>query len=307
MDIIEENFWVQCKRYPHLYINVRNKRKSDCDTTPLLMLHGTMLPPDLNYDMKFDGLSATDLLVLAGINCYMVSAIGYGKSGMPPELLTDEPVEGSCNTYQDWIEDLSDVIEHFKFSACNILAWSGSAIPTMAISVKYPTIVNKIIIYGIADHNPIQDDTPAMTFKYFTHENMHRKRYQDIPNKKHEVIFPSHWFQEWMDCIDKHMPLKFPLGTVNDRTLIRTGKKKLSDYVRFSEVTCDTLFITGMWDTDVNLTEFYKIFKQLGSPVKRFRLIPNGSHWVIMETNRQKIIDMMVNFLNNDSQRLLYS
>ena len=266
--------------------NIHVIRKHCDGGFPLLMLHGLSLPPQYNYDMPFDGISAADIMARSGIDCYMISALGYGNSSKP---------QSQFNRFDDWYRDISDCVSRIPIQG--ILGWSGSAVPAMMAARKFD--IPKLVIYGIPRFRPNKDATDPRPHSHraFTFEGMKQRRYQDIPVDRYEEILPDRWFQEWEAAIQQVMPLDMPLGTEWDRAMIRKGELELKDFVVPSKIRSDSLFVTGMWDTDVDRNEFYDLFKSIGSEKKKFRLVDGGTHWMPMETGRNKIIKIITDFL----------
>ena len=300
MKIIEETIWVPSTHHDGFKICVKTKRRSDCKQPPLLMLHGTMFSSDLIFNITVGGYSASDLMAMAGMNCYMVTAIGYADSSIPDCIKSDEPTEESCNTYQDWINDVSDVVEYLNLQKFGLFCFSAGALPSMHLAVKYADRVNKLVIWGLRTHESkpqTEPMPPNVSFKYLDLDFLIMRRYCDIPVERREEIFPAAWCEELKEQLNRHMPIKMPNGTSHDRYLMMYGLVDISEYVRFSNIKCDTLFINGLWDTIVDMDYFYKVFKQIGAKNKKFRLIKDSSHTVITETTRQKFIDVMNKFL----------
>lgn len=290
------DIWIPSTRLPGLDIHVRSKCKHQSGV-PLLLLHGTTLPPQLNYDMPFDGQSAADLIVDQGPDCYMVSALGYGLSGKPVELLY-EPAAGSVGSYDDWVHDITDVMGYLGFDSYDVLAWSGSAIPSLMLAAQ--SKIRKLIIYGITSFTPkAHHESENVTYIYFDHGKMHYRRYRDIPISRREEILPAAWYDSWVAALDEAMPIKVPQGTENDRRDIRAGRATLDQWLDINKVQCDLLFLTGAWDRDVDMDYFHSLFRLIPAKNKRFRLSKDGSHWALMETKRMNIINIMTGFLQD--------
>ena len=252
------------------------------------MLHGLSLPFQYNYDMPFEGESAADLMAAQGIECYMMSALGYG--------LSDVPSEG-FNRFADWKADVLSVIDHLGFDRISILGWSGSAVPALAVAAERE--IDKLIIYGFPDFEPgvrIMDPRPN-THRTFSFDGMRHRRYKDIPDHLSEIILPDSWYSAWEQGIRSSMPITVPLGTEWDRAQIKLGESDLLNFYDPSRVTCDCLLTTGVWDTDVHLPSFHLLFREIASKRKYFRLAKDSTHWALMETNRSNIVNIMCGFL----------
>ena len=255
---------------------------------PLLMLHGLSLPPQFNYDMPFDGVSMADLLAAKGIDCYMMSALGYGNSSKPNDQF---------NRFNDWYRDIIDVMDRVDIKG--VMGWSGSAIPAMMVAERHA--ISKLIVYGIPRFRfgrMMSDPRPDL-YKQFTLDDIRSRRYKDIPVDLQEEILPARWFDEWCESLKSAMPINMPLGTEWDRAMIRRGELSMTDFVDLKNIQCDCLFTSGAWDTDIDQEEFRDTLAEIGSKNKQLSLVEGGTHWMPMETGRDKIARLIADFLRS--------
>ena len=283
------DYFIPSSKHIGYDIHVRHKFQNSV-TKPLLFLHGLSFAPDLNQpDSVHDGKSAADIMAEMNIDCYVVCALGYGKSGKPPN---------HTNNFFDWMDDITDVMNWLD-TPVDIMGCSGSAVSALAIAQRFPEKVSKLIIHGLPDmtiDNNIYDFRPT-THMLFDFDRILYKRYKDIPEKFREEVLPSSWYTAWETNIRSQMPFDIPLGTEIDRVKIKLGEASLDEYFIPEQITSDCLFISGIWDSVINRKEFYDIHKRLASPNKLFKLVPKCSHWGLIEKTRMNMITVMVNFL----------
>ena len=289
--MLVKDYFIPSTRYDGYSIHVKHKSNNP-STKPLLFLHGLSFAPDLNQpDSIHDGKSAADIMTDMGIDCYIVCALGYGKSGKPPN---------HTNDFLDWVGDIRDVMDWLN-TPVDIMGCSGSAVSALMIAQKFPDKVGKLIIHGLPDTITKQNeryDIPN-THMVFDIDRMKYKRYKDIPEKYYEEVLPTKWYEAWEANIKSQMPFHIPLGTEIDRIKIKMGETCLNDYFIPEKITTDCLFISGIWDTVINRKQFYDIHKRLASTNKSFKLVPKCSHWGLIEKTRMNMINVMVNFLKN--------
>jgi pimeloyl-ACP methyl ester carboxylesterase len=303
--MIVKEFYVPSSYGDGYYIHLKVKSPNENYDNALLMLHGLTLPPSLNYDSKINGCSAADLFVNSDVCCIMMSALGYGKSSLYPEMY-EEPKIGNINTYDDWNRDLDDVLNWLKtelsIKKISIVGWSGGAIPAANASIRHTDIVSGLIVYGITDY--VKDDNAPnenITYKWYDISTMKKRRYRGIPEKLKPLFLPESWYQDWQDNISEVMPLKVPNGTENNRFAVKRGERNLEDFIRWQDVTVPVLFTTGEWDIDINHTEFKNTLDLCSSKDKYFKLAKYGAHWIILEKFRQNMIDIMADFVKKYS------
>lgn len=258
---------------------------------PVVLLHGKNLPPQFSYGFKLDGKSAADLMADQGITCIMPSCLGFGKS-----------VGSSENGYEDWYRDILDILKWLKYNKginkVSILGWSSSAVPALIAASRLPETINSVIAYGITKH--YYHDGMYMQkrpFFMYTTEQLSYRRYKDIPENRKQEIFPIEWYDRLNTEIAKVLPLKVPAGTDNDRIDVINGKP-MSAFVRIEDIKCPALFTSGEWDTDCDINSLYDYAKMCKGNVS---VIKDGTHWVLMEKNRNKMVDVVSNFVKENN------
>jgi pimeloyl-ACP methyl ester carboxylesterase len=123
------------------------------------------------------------------------------------------------------------------------------------------------------------------------------------PEHERAALIPSGWFAAWVDATlatDDGSPvpgtIRAPTGAVQDVRDYWTAGRSLYDP---AAITCPALLLCAEWDKDVSVGMAYDLFAQLTSvPYKRFVLIGQGTHMVLMEKNREQAVDAIIAFLD---------
>jgi len=125
------------------------------------------------------------------------------------------------------------------------------------------------------------------------------------PEDKKAALIPAGWFDAWADTTWATDPegakmnppvLRAPNGVVQDGLeFFGDGKP----YYDPAKVTVPTLLVLGEWDRDTPPYMAQTLFPLLvNSPGKRFVMLAEGTHTIIMERNRMKLFEAVQSFLD---------
>jgi pimeloyl-ACP methyl ester carboxylesterase len=126
-----------------------------------------------------------------------------------------------------------------------------------------------------------------------------------VPEDKKAALIPAGWFDAWADATFATDPegakmnlpvLRAPNGVVQDGLdFFGAGKA----YYDPAKITAPTLLVLGEWDRDTPPYMAQTLFPLLvNSPGKRFVMLAEGTHTIIMERNRMKLFEAVQSFLD---------
>ena len=130
-----------------------------------------------------------------------------------------------------------------------------------------------------------------------------------VPEDKKAELIPAGWFDAWADATFASDPegakqnppvLRAPNGVVQDGLeFFGAGKA----YYDPSLIKVPTLLVLGEWDRDTPPYMAQTLFPLLvNSPAKRFVMLAEGTHTIIMERNRLKLFEAVQSFLDEASR-----
>ena len=126
-----------------------------------------------------------------------------------------------------------------------------------------------------------------------------------MPEDKKAALIPAGWFDAWADATWATDPegakmnppvLRAPNGVMQDTADFHGAGKAYYDP---SKITVPTLLVLGEWDRDTPPYMAQTLFPLLvNSPGKRFVMLAEGTHTIIMERNRLKLFEAVQTFLD---------
>jgi pimeloyl-ACP methyl ester carboxylesterase len=146
---------------------------------------------------------------------------------------------------------------------------------------------------------------PLGAYRTVTQEQTRTRRFTGIPENKKSDLFPTGWFEAWAAATWATDPigaqanppfLRAPNGSVQDTAEYWSSGKSYYDPAK---ITPPTLIVVAEWDHDNPPYMSQALFPLLiNSPGKRFVMLGEGAHAIIMEKNRLKLFEAVQAFLD---------
>ena len=126
-----------------------------------------------------------------------------------------------------------------------------------------------------------------------------------VPEDKKAALIPAGWFDAWADATWA----TDPVGATQSPPVIRAPNGVLADsadtwsankpYYDPAKITVPTLLVQAEWDQDLPPYMAQTLFPLLvNSPGKRYVLLAEGTHSIIMEKNRLELFKAVQAFLD---------
>jgi pimeloyl-ACP methyl ester carboxylesterase len=295
---------------------VRNKRPADMQTfTPertLLYVHGATYPSETAFDLELGGFSWMDYIARHGYDVYLLDLRGYGRSTRPPEM--DQPAKDNAPMVKTEIavRDIEAVVEHVLkrrgIEKLNLLGWSWGTTTMGSYAAQNPQRVNKLVLYAPVwlRKEPLKlPPGPLPAYRNVTREAAKQRWLNGVPADKIDRLIPAGWFEAWADATFATDPvgaqqtppvLRAPNGVIDDiQNFWAAGKPKYDP----AKITAPTLIIHADWDQDTPAYMSQALFALLTNAAsKRYIVIGEGTHAVIMEKNRMQLFKETQLFLD---------
>jgi pimeloyl-ACP methyl ester carboxylesterase len=317
-----EEFMVPA-RDPGIEIYVRNKRPAEMKSfrpeRTLLFVHGATYPAHTAFDLALDGLSWMDYIAARGYDVYLLDIRGYGKSTRPKELAEKPDANPPIVRTETAVKDISTVVD-FILKRRNIprlvlLGWSWGTFSTPAYATQNPGKVERLVLYapiwiGMTGRLAVAEAGARLpAYRTVTREAARTRWYNGVPEDKKATLIPAGFFDAWADATfasdaegAKMNPpiLRAPNGVMADCAEYWWAGKAYYDPAK---VTAPALLVTAAWDTDVPPTMARTLFPLLkNSPGKRLVELAQGTHNVMMETNRLELFEAVQKFLDEGGE-----
>src|SRR5215213_2172376 len=299
-------------------IFVRNKRPANMTSfrpeRTLIYVHGATYPASTAFDLKLGGLSWMEYIASRGYDVYLLDLRGYGKSTRPKEMgepaANNPPIVRGDTAVKDIGTVVNFVLARRNIPRVNLLGWSWGTALMATYTTQNNAKVERLVLYApswIRQTASLVQAGPGPTPAYRTvsRESALGRWMTGVPDDKKATLIPAGWFDAWADATWATDPegakmnppvLRAPNGVVQDGLdFFGAGKP----YYEPSKITVPTLLVLGEWDRDTPPYMAQTLFPLLdNSPGKRFVMLAEGTHTIIMEKNRMKLFEAVQSFLD---------
>lgn len=308
-----ESFYVPAKD-PGIELYVRNKRpegvtKFDPEKI-VLFVHGATYPAESAFDLPLDGMSWMDYIAQRGYDVYLMDVRGYGASTRPPEM-GRPPAENPPIVNTDVaVKDVSAVVDYIlgrrSVSKINLIGWSWGTAIMAGYTAQNVAKVERVVLYA-----PVWlRQTPSLVrgqgaYRTVDMESAKKRWLAGVPQEKQKDLVPPGWMEAWA----KATLATDPVGSTQTPPVVRAPNGVIEDGQKYwsagqpyydpSKINIPILLIHAEWDADTPAYMSQTLFgKLVNSPRKRYVVIGEGTHTVIMEKNRMQLFREVQLFLD---------
>ncbi len=299
-------------------IYVRNKRPADMTTfrpeRTLLYVHGATYPASTAFDLQLDGLSWMDYVAARGYDVYLLDLRGYGKSTRPKEMSQEPTANPPIVRGDTAVKDIGTVVDFIrdrrKIARVNLMGWSWGTVTMATYTTQNADKVERLVLYAPGwirqTASLVQTGPgPLAAYRKVTRDQALGRWLTGVPEDKKAALIPAGWFDAWADATYATDPegakaspqfLRAPNGVVQDGQEFWAAGKAYYDPAR---ITVPTLLVHAEWDRDLPPYMAQTLFPLLvNSPGKRYVMLPEGTHTIIMEKNRLMLFEAVQAFLD---------
>lgn len=303
---------------PGIEIFVRNKRPAGMTSfrpeRTLLFVHGATYPAHAAFDLKLGGQSWMDYIAARGYDVYLLDVRGYGKSTRPKEMAEDPKNNPPIVRGETAVKDIGTVVDFIlarrNIARLNLMGWSWGSTLMATYTTQNAGKVERLALYAppwIRQTASLIQTGPGPTPAYRTvrRDAALGRWLTGVPEDKKAALIPAGWFDAWADATFASDPegakqnppvLRAPNGVLQDGAeFFGAGKP----YYDPAKITVPTLLVLGEWDRDTPPYMAQTLFPLLvNAPGKRFVMLAEGTHTIIMEKNRLELFKAVQGFLD---------
>ena len=307
---------------PGIEIFVRNKRPANMTAfrpeRTVVFVHGATYPAHTAFDLKLDGVSWMEYIASRGYDVYLLDLRGYGKSTRPAEMSEEAAKNPPLVRGDTAVKDIGTVVDFVlarrNIPRVNLLGWSWGTTLMATYTSENNAKVERLVLYAPSwiRQTPSLVQTgpgPTPAYRTVTREMAFTRWMTGVPEDKKATLIPAGWFDAWADATFASDPdgakmnppvLRAPNGVVQDGLdFFGAGKP----YYDPSKITVPTLLVLAEWDRDTPPYMAQTLFPLLvNSPGKRFVMLAEGTHTIVMERNRIKLFEAVQAFLDEASR-----
>jgi pimeloyl-ACP methyl ester carboxylesterase len=319
--LIMEEFMVPASD-PGIEIFVRNKRPAEMNAfqpeQTLLFVHGATYPASAAFDLALDGMSWMDYIAARGYDVYLLDLRGYGRSTRPKEMAEKPEANGPIVRGETAVKDIGAVVDFIlkrrNIARVNLLGWSWGTTLMATYTTGHPEKVERLVLYAPVwiRQTPSLVQTgpgPLGAYRMVTRETARQRWYTGVPEDKKATLIPAGWFDAWADATWA----TDSLGASANPPFIRAPNGVVADGLEFfgagkpyydpSKITVPTLLVDAEWDRDAPPYMAQTLFPLLvNSPGKRYVELGEGTHTIMMESNRLKLFEAVQEFLDRQGR-----
>lgn len=308
--IVTENLQFDA-RDDNLRLHLRNKHPEEYYSpkpeTTVLFLHGATFPGIATFDHAIDGQSWMDYLARRGYDVYALDIRGYGASTKPAEMA--QPPEGKAPLVDSTaaLRDVSKTVEYIlsrrNLEKLTIVGWSWGATLAGSYAANASSKIHKLVLYSppwIADEPVAADALKELGAWRSVPLFLIGERWgHNLPDKERKELITPEAKRNWMNALAEsaggEQLLKVPNGAVADA--LKTWGAKTPAW-QPERISAPTMVVQGEWDADTPPAMGLSVFAHLtGTSARRYVLIGEGTHMLLLEKNRRQLFQAVHGFL----------
>lgn len=301
-----------------IQIYVRNKRPADMTAfrpeRTLLYVHGATYPSSTAFDLALGGVSWMDYIAARGYDVYLIDLRGYGKSTRPKEMSEKPEANAAIVRGDTAVKDIASVVDFIlkrrNIARLNLIGWSWGTTLMATYTTQNPSKVERLVLYAPVwirtTPSLVQSGPgPIPAYRMVRRDQALGRWLTGVPEDKKANLIPAGWFDQWADATwatdaegGRMNPpvLRAPNGVVADSAEFFAAGKPYYDPAK---IAVPTLLVGAEWDRDAPPYMAQTLFPLLvNAPGKRYVLLAEGTHTIVMEKNRLKLFEAVQAFLD---------
>ncbi len=301
-------------RESDLRVTLRNKHPEDyyeprADRT-VLFVHGGTFPGSASFDLALDGTSWMDWMARRGYDVYALDIRGYGRSGRPAAMAGPAEAAPPAVDTATALKDVSKAVDYIAsrrgVQRVTLVGWSWGATLAGLYATEAGTRVERLVLLAPQWLRP----APAVeagalgAWRAIRLDGLRERWLRDVPEPERKDLVPTAWQAAWIEALKHSDPvgaamdppaLKVPNGVAADALATWAAGKPAWDPARIS---VPTLVVQGEWDVDSPPAMGLAVFAKLSrAPQRRYVLVGEATHMVMLEKNREQLFRAVQGFL----------
>jgi pimeloyl-ACP methyl ester carboxylesterase len=289
---------------------------------PVLLVHGATFGQAL-FDLPRAGYSLMGEMAIKGRAIYALDIRGYGNSlgdtAMEESPARNAPFAGLDAAVDDIEAAVDFVLERQDVAAVDLIGFSWGTITAARYAGTHPQKITRLALYAplygemnaawlerISDPGDHQRLAPTFgAYRLITLADLVGRWNAELPTNNPnlyredgipELVFEA--FAALDPLANSRTPPAFrcPNGALGDLIRVFNGQPIYDP----EKLTMPTLLLRGADDTTSTEPDCLRLLARIASPIKDYRVIAPGSHFLCIERNRAKLYDQLNRFLGTE-------
>lgn len=321
--IVRHDFRVQSSSTRWLTLHLHEVAPAEGASRAVLLIHGATLSGYI-FDPPSPAPSWQARLAARGWASYALDARGFGRSTRP---VTGDAGFDQRRPFGRAVEGIPDVVDALHFvrarhdnADITLVGFSWGTILAGCFAAAFPDAAGRLILYApvyaepnsgwidkLCDPRNRSTFNPAFgAYRWTTAQDLRERWDADIPvtDKKAwrapevlEAMFEGALASEPLSCNRTPPAFSSPNGPFEDLFYACSGQP-LYDA---SAIRIPTLIVRGDSDTTATDSDARRLLRDLGSRIKRYRTVSQGSHFVSFERSAPLLHEVCEKFLETPS------
>lgn len=296
---------------PALGLSLHRKRPTAAPAGgAVVLMHGASFSSASLFDVTLPAGSFADGLAARGLDVWMVDARGYGSSDRPAAMNRDPAGEPPLTRTGDAVADLARAVAHVRAETgrerVSVLgmSWGGSVAGAFAAGAPERVARLALIAPVWLATGPVRidDGAPIGAWRAVDIAAYRERWLEQAPIHERSGLIEPGVFERWAERTLATDPacagtgtIRAPAGAVADIREFWSRDHALYDPGR---ITCPVLLLHAAWDADVTLDRMSALFPRFtGASIRRWVEIAAGTHMVILERERARVLREVGDFL----------
>jgi len=303
-----------------IHLGLLEKRAVSLDSRfpPVLLVHGATLGHRL-FDLPRPGYSLMDELAKAGRVVYAVDIRGYGTSVggavMEESAAMNPPYAGVGVAVEDIAAAVDFIRKRRGVAALDLIGFSWGTITAARYAGTHPDKIARLALYAplygennvawlerIADPCDRRRLAPTYgAYRLITLSDLVRRWDDELPTRNSslfredgvpELVFEALASLDPLSASRTPPAFRCPNGALADMVATFNGRP----LYEAAKLKMPTLLLRGAEDVTSTDSDARRLSAEIASPLKDYRAISLGSHFLCIERNRAKLIEQFLEF-----------
>jgi pimeloyl-ACP methyl ester carboxylesterase len=312
-----EPFYTEQKLDPRVTLHLREvvlpgrERTVSEGGKVLLLIHGYSSPGYVAFDTDHENCSFMRHFARAGWDVFALDLEGFGLSTRPPIMdapsaFPDSKAPIRADVTIHGIARVVDFIGALRgVERVHLLGWSqGATVDAPLFAIRHPEKVARLVLFGVSYDNSMDAAEREAAAAEGEADKVwpsatSPERWAGLGTKE-ELVVPG-CFEAYRNAFLASDPNSGELGGA---VRVPTGRSVDQDlakpYFDAAKITAPTLIIRGDADTYAERADNQDLLKALGSTIKEYVEIPNGGHFLHLETVNMEFYGAVQSFLEGE-------